>query len=134
MFAVIVDSNDFTTFGGPKMIKRIAATAVIVLGASVGMASPATAELSGGTYAATMTAPNGATTPQTWVLTPCGPDCLNLQKIGGVTRDLYLRGTTWTGTDGDSKDPCTTTIDNNTLAGTDSCGLFAFRVQLAPGG
>ena len=90
MFAVIVDSNDFTTFGAPKMIKRIAATAVIVLGASVGMASPATAELSGGTYAATMTAPNGATTPQAWVLTLCGPDCLNLQKIGGGTRDLYL--------------------------------------------
>lgn len=60
------------------MITRIAATAAVLAGAAVGLASPASAEPLQGTYTAEVIASDGSASPLTnspWVFTPCGPDC-----------------------------------------------------------
>ncbi len=65
-------------------------------------------------------------------VTPCGSDCLHLQTPGTVEFDLHRQGDTWTGSytmnDGVV---CAVSVDNASLAETDTCGANAITWQLA---
>jgi hypothetical protein len=115
-------------------ITRVAALAAILLGTSVGVAGPAHAEPISGTYSAVIG--TGSTTTQTWVFTPCGPDCTSLDRGAGLTiQELRRQGTAWSYTyDDGSGVPCTTTIDSVSLAGETGCSFMKFPVQLIPAG
>jgi len=109
---------------------RIAAVAALLAGASVGLASPASAEFLEGTYTADGIRPNGELSPMTdspWVVISCGPGCL----LTG-SREFRLQGNTWTSSadpDGDGI-VCTTTIDNSSLTGTSGCGFISLPMKL----
>jgi hypothetical protein len=112
------------------MMMRIAAMAAIVAGASVGLASPASAEPLSGTYTAEVIGNNGVPSPLTnspWAFAPCGPDCTR-----GGDREFRLQGDTWTAssdTDGDGI-VCRTTFDNSSLTGMTGCGGMEFPLKL----
>ena len=72
-----------------------------VIGATVALASPASAEPLTGTYNAQFTGQNGSSTTQTWILTPCGPDCSRLDN-GTSVNELRLQGNTWSYSNADS--------------------------------
>jgi hypothetical protein len=104
---------------------------VILAGGAVGLANPAAAEPLSGTY----TADFGSGTVQTWVLNPCGPDCLRLD-VGGPVRELHLQGNTWTVSDDIDGDgiSCLWSIDNTSLAAVTGCGGMTFPGQLTKTG
>lgn len=117
-------------------VVRAAAFSAVLAGASIGLASPASADLVDGTYTATMG--SGATSTNTWVVTSCGPGCAHVEVPGlpNGTRDLRLEGSTWSETsdiDGDGVS-CTTTVDNASLAGNTGCGFMVFPLQLTLAG
>jgi hypothetical protein len=107
---------------------RVAALAAFLTGASVGLATPASAELLGGTYTAVLG--TGRTTTQTWVFTPCGPGCAHLDTGTGPTREMHLQGNTWSALPFGDRNECSTTIDNASLSGTAGCSFMQFPVQL----
>jgi hypothetical protein len=95
---------------------RIAILAAAMAGAAVGLASPASAELLDGTYE--MTYLKDPAPPDTVVITSCGAGCKHWQMSGPyVASEYHLQGNTWTAT---SADGLPMTIDNNTLAGSES--------------
>ncbi|MFL0179224.1 hypothetical protein [Mycobacterium sp. SMC-15] len=100
----------------------IAALATLVAGASVGLAGPAKADLTDGSYTMTMTESDqfkvGQT--QTWNVGSCGPDCRHVEVAGGDTPyDFHLAGNSWTAAQPSGQSHgFTTTVDNNSLAGT----------------
>jgi hypothetical protein len=102
-------------------IIRGLAAGVILAGAAVGLASPASAEPLDGSYAATMLdgggiKKNGSTT--TFTLTSsCGPDCISLHTGSGSPFDLHRQGNAWTG----SVEACTWRLDNSSLVITRTC-------------
>lgn len=90
---------------------RAAAMAALAVGLSIGLASPAGADLTPGTYTARELA-------KPWMFTPCGPDCLTREVLGtGNVADFHLQNGMWTNIDGD----CSTTIDPNSLVGSYRC-------------
>ena len=101
---------------------RLAAPAALALGAALGLAGPASADLNDGTYTMTITASNqfkvGQT--QTWNVGSCGPDCRHAEVAGGDTPyDFHLAGNSWTaGQPSGQAHGFTTTVDNSSLAGT----------------
>ncbi len=97
-----------------------------VVGATVALASPASAEQLAGTYNALFSGQNGSSTTQTWILTPCGPDCSRLDN-GTSVNELRLQGNTWSYSDADQ---CMTSIDSVTLTGTAGCSFMTFPFQL----
>ncbi len=111
-------------------ITRMAAVAAILAGASIVLASPASAEPLSGTYTAEVISPDGAPSPLTnspWVFTACGPDCTR-----GGDREFRLQGNTWTDSsdaDGDGI-VCRTTFDNTSLTGMTGCGGMEFPLKL----
>jgi hypothetical protein len=97
--------------------KRIAILAAIAGAAAVGMAAPASAELTDGTYEMRYVK-NPSPTPDIIVVTSCGAGCKHFQMTGPYTPSEYhLEGNTWTAPSSDGK---ANTIDNNTLAGSES--------------
>lgn len=120
--------------GGDVNITKVAALAAMLLGTSVGLAGPALAEPISGTYSAIVG--SEATMTQTWVFTPCGPDCTSLDRGPGArTQELRLQGTSWSYTyDDGSGIPCTTTLDSVSLTGETGCGFMKFPVRLTPAG
>jgi hypothetical protein len=103
------------------------AVGVALAGAAVGLASPASAELTDGTYQLTYLT-NPDPTPKTVVITSCGADCKRFQIPGPYEPlDYHLQGDTWTATGADGN---TQTINNNTLAGT----ISTWAVQLTKTG
>ena len=86
---------------------RIAAPAAVMAVAAIGLAAPAAAELTDGTYQVTWD--NGGT--KTWVLTSCGAGC----KSDG-SGEYRLEGNTWTQIT--PSGVTVYTIDDTTLAGT----------------
>jgi hypothetical protein len=76
---------------------HIAALAAVLTGASVGLASPAYAEPLSGSYTATVTTSMGylGDKTATWVLTPCGPDCV---RVSDQSVELHAQGGDWIGT------------------------------------
>jgi hypothetical protein len=111
------------------MIKTGAAVMSTVAGVAVGLAASASAAPLSGSYSAVIGGDQGSPTMQTWVFTPCGPNCTSMEidpPHPATIRELHLQGTTWTGPD----ESCVTTIDNNSLAGSTGCGAIVMHVQL----
>jgi hypothetical protein len=87
---------------------------VAVTGVALGLASPASAELTPGQYTGTMLDAGasgkqvGSTKP--YEAAPCGPDCM---MISGT--ELHRQGNTWTGATGASNQII---LDNDTLVFT----------------
>ena len=98
-------------------IGRGLAIGAVFAGTALGLANPASAEPLSGMYKATATDSTGATVDATWILTPCGPDCLTLMWKTSV-QQMHRQGSIWTSTD---KNACVTTMDENTLTGTFAC-------------
>jgi hypothetical protein len=101
-------------------ITRGLGACIVLAGAAVGLAGPASAEPLSGSYTATVidgakTYKNGSTT--TWTLSPCGPDCTHLAP---VDMDLHLEGNNWTGRWGPSN-TCTASLDGGSLVFTEAC-------------
>jgi hypothetical protein len=67
------------------------AAAIIFAGAAVGFASPArAADDFSGTFI-----PNGPGLHTTWVVTPCGPDCVHVADSSGWSADARPFGEVW---------------------------------------
>jgi hypothetical protein len=66
------------------------AAATIVAGAAVGFASPAHADDFSGTYI-----PNGPGLQSTWVVTPCGDDCVRVTDSSGWSADAHPFDGVW---------------------------------------
>ena len=66
------------------------AAATIVVGAAVGFASPAHADDFSGTYI-----PNGPGLHSTWVVTPCGDDCVRVTDSSGWSADAHPFDGVW---------------------------------------
>ena len=91
------------------------AVGVVLAGAAVGLASPASAELVDGTYQLRYLV-DPSPTPDTVVVTSCGAGCKRVQISGPYApSDYHLQGNTWTAA---SEAGSPITIDNNTLAGS----------------
>lgn len=97
-----------------KTLARGLTAGIILAGAALGLAGPASAQLDEGGY--TWTSAGGISTH--WVLSSCGQNCMTVRFSNGEVTDLHLDGNTWTGTDAKG---CTRTIDNNSLAGRNDC-------------
>jgi hypothetical protein len=110
-------------------IARGVAVGVALAGAAIGVASPASAELGEGSYAINSTGGGGGMQIHSqWVVTPCGQDCLTVRFSNGESTDFHLEGNTWTGINAAG---CTWTVDNNSLAGRNSCSV---PIQLTKNG
>jgi hypothetical protein len=93
------------------------AVGVALAGAAVGLASPASAELTDGNYQGNLEI-NGSSHP--WVVTPCGAGCKSVQWDTGDatgTDTYHLNGNIWTAEPSGTTN-LTKTIDNNTLLAT----------------
>ncbi len=114
---------------------RIAGAATALIGAGIGLAGPANAELTAGTYDGAYINASGGELKGEWVFTSCGPNCLSVPTQNGA-RELRLQGNTWTSVVNETLDDgttiaCTMTIDNNTLTGSDNgCGLGNYQIRL----
>ncbi len=113
------------------------AVGVVLAGCAIGLASPASAELTDGTYQANYELAG----VHPWVVTSCGDGCKNVQWDNGErtgTDTYYLNGNIWT--TGAPRDEINNvkTIDNNTLAATNELDLMgthiAERTQLVKNG
>ncbi len=103
-----------------RTITRGLATGIVLAGAAVGLASPASADPVDGSYTATMldgggVKKDGSTT--TFTLTSCGPDCINLNTGSGSPFDLRRQGNVWVG----PVETCTWSLDNSSLVITRTC-------------
>lgn len=87
-------------------------TSVVLVGAAVGLAGPAYAELDPGNYTNISIGGMFGGIKSPWLITACGPDCLTVLYPNGTTVNYRLQGATWTGDDPE----CLRTIDNNSLA------------------
>lgn len=106
---------------------------VALVGAAVGLAGPASAQLDPGTYTATATADQGlfAGVKSRWVVTSCGENCLTVLFSNGKTVNFQLQGNNWIGSDPE----CVWTVDNNSLVYRADCGGGAsMNAQLSKDG
>jgi hypothetical protein len=102
-------------------IKRFAFLAAAMAGAAVGLAAPASAELTDGAYEMRYVK-NPSPTPDIIVVTSCGAGCKHFQMNGPYEPfEYHLEGNTWTAP---SKNGLPNTIDNNTLAGSENTWEF----------
>ncbi|WP_083409208.1 hypothetical protein [Mycolicibacterium rutilum] len=110
-------------------IFRVGIAGAAAVAASLALANTAAAEPLSGSYTATIGNPPMT---QTWVFTPCGPDCTSLDMGGGAPiKEMRLQGSTWSWTQTSDGIPCTTSIDAGSLAGSTGCGGMTFPVQLS---
>ena len=91
---------------------------VALVGAAVGLAGPASAQLDPGTYTATATDGLFAGAQTRWVVTSCGEDCLTVLLSNGKIVDFHPQGNNWIGSD----PQCVWTVDNNSLVYGAVCG------------
>jgi hypothetical protein len=97
-----------------RAFTRGLAVSVALAGAAVGLASPASAELTDGTYQMAYLA-NPGPAPITVVFTPCGDGCKSSKVVGPYeAQEFHLQGDTWTAP---RPNGSIETIDNNTLTG-----------------
>jgi hypothetical protein len=120
-----------------KSLATLSATLVLA-GAAVAMAGPASADPLSGPYTATVIDGGGhieVGATQTWMFTPCGPDCTHYRTPGKQAGDLHLQADTWTGTTPwSSGGTCANTMDSNSLVFTMACPPATLVFQLAKGG
>jgi hypothetical protein len=91
------------------------AVGVVLAGAAIGLAGPASADPTAGPYTATIIDPGASnkTGSVNWSLEPCGPDCFRLLGAQGrVLNELRRQGDVWTGV---SPNGDTAMLDNNSL-------------------
>lgn len=103
-------------------LTRNLAVGAVLVGAAVGLASPASAELTDGTYQLTY---QGDPAPRNLIVTSCGDGCKHGQIVGAADAggvDFHLQGSTWTA---DSSAGTVVTIDNNTLGGSSGSNPFS---------
>lgn len=104
---------------------RIAATAALFAAAAVGLAGPAAADLTDGTYEKTYLF-DGRT--QTVVFTSCGAGCKRAETPGAPSAEYHLAGNIWTHT---LESGAVATIDNDSLTGAfSSSGLTSGEFKL----
>jgi hypothetical protein len=119
-------------------IVRGMAAGVVLAGATVGLAAPASAGPHDGMYTATITqatpagqgADPGGT--MTVILGDCGPDCTKfLSSAQKFVGDLRLQGNTYAGsvTSAESGAVCNATIDNGSLYLILDCPSMPANVQ-----
>jgi hypothetical protein len=102
-------------------IIRMLGVGAVLVGAAIGLAGTASAELTDGTYRLTYLA-NPGPEPRTVVVASCGDGCRHLQIVGPYNAvEYHLQGDTWTAP---SSDGHPKTIDNNTLAGSASTWAY----------
>ena len=109
-----------TMSGIPTTIRGLAVGAVLA-GCAIGLAGPACAELTDGTY--TVDYIGHPSDSKTLVVNSCGDGCKHTQIVGAdpAGLDFHLQGNTWSG----QADPETTvTIDNETLGGSSGSSPF----------
>jgi hypothetical protein len=108
-------------------ITRGLAVGVVLAGAAVGLAVPASAEPLSGSYTETVIDGGMEGVTKMFVATACGPDCAHLVwNVPGVVGDLHSHGDTWTGTH-NTRQPdvtCTVTINMKSLVDNEECGPF----------
>ena len=113
-------------------IIRGLAVGVVVAGAAVGLASPASADLHSGSYTATVTNGGGRVRPgvtHLWTLTSCGSGCLHIHGDDPVwDKDIHLQGNTWTPADNGF------TIDNDSLVESETFNGANIQWQWAQNG
>jgi hypothetical protein len=116
-------------------IKRGMAVGVVLAGAAVGLASPASADPLSGSYTETATGGSFPGLIRTFIATACGADCAHLEWNTGTAGDLHPQGNTWTGTRIPPDVTCTYTVDMKSLVANDECGpLGNTRWQLTKNG
>ena len=107
--------------GGTTTSIRGLAVGAGLVGCAIGLAGPASAELTDGTYEMTYLA-NPGPPPRTIVITSCGDGCKHTQIVGPYeATEYHLQGNTWTAP---APDGFPRTIDNDTLAGSASTWAF----------
>ena len=99
-------------------IPRNLAVGAVLVGAAIGLAGTASAELTDGTYQ--MRYFDGSSSPGNLVATSCGAGCKHIQVGAAEPLDLHCRRTMWTAT----SEGGLVTIDSNTLAGSTAGGAF----------
>ena len=101
-----------------KTITRGLLASVVLVGAGIGLAGPASAQLESGSYTYTSIGGmfGGISAPLEF--TSCGQNCLTALYPNGNVVNFQLQGSTWTGNDPE----CVRTIDNNTLKMGADCG------------
>lgn len=116
---------------------RIAGLSTVLAGMALGLAAPASADLTDGSYQAIYEV-NGSSHP--WVVTPCGAGCKSVQWDSGDatgTDTYHLKGTIWTA-EPTGLPNTTKTIDNNSLLATLEGDVFdkhlVQRTQLVKNG
>jgi hypothetical protein len=126
-----------------EMIVRIVGIAAVLAGATLGLASPASAVAPSGTYTATVTEASGTVGPApidvgatvTWALTPCGPDCARLEvnpPNPHPQMELRLQGNSWAG--GPDELGCTKTISADASTATEVCKMWTIHYSLGRNG
>jgi hypothetical protein len=99
--------------GNHRAVRGLA-IGVVLAGCAIGLAGPASADLTDGTYQMTYLADPGPP-PATIVFTSCGDGCKSSQVVGPYdAQDFHLQGDTWTAP---RPNGSLETIDNNTLVG-----------------
>jgi hypothetical protein len=97
------------------------AVGAVLAGCAIGLAGPASAELTDGTY--TLDYIGHPSDSKTMVVISCGDGCKHMQIVGadpgGV--DFHLQGNTWTGLSSGT----VVTIDNDALGGSSGGNPFS---------
>jgi hypothetical protein len=115
-----------------------AAVGLVLAGAAIGWAAPASADTPSGSYTATITQGGGGVRggrTTTITFTPCGPDCTNMRVEGtGAAGDLHQQGSAWVGSlTAENGDVCAQTLDSK-LVMTSECPTHRIVMQLAKNG
>lgn len=101
------------------LLSGIACAAGLV--ASIGLAGPVSAEVPSGSYNATDPS-GGLPSLRPWVLTPCGPTCVNVQTAGTQNFDLHDQGNgLWTGAHTFKASTCQDSLEIATMTITNTC-------------
>jgi hypothetical protein len=106
--------------GNHRALRGLAVGAVLA-GCAIGLASPASAELTDGTYELTY---QGDPAPRNLIVTSCGDGCKHGQIVGAADPggvDFHLQGNAWIADSAGT----VVTIDNNTLGGSSGSNPFS---------
>lgn len=108
-------------------ITRGLAVGVVLAGAAIGLAGPASADPTAGPYTATIIDPGAShkTGSVNWSLEPCGPDCFRLLGTqANPMYELHRQGNVWAG-NSLSGSGNTATLDNDSL-------IFTMQIPAQP--
>lgn len=117
-------------------ITRTAGACIVVAGAVIVPAAPASADVGGGPYTVTYIDGGGAFKAGDtahWNFSPCGPDCIHVNTGGKFNMDLHREGGAWNGPWGPGNS-CTASLDDGSLLLTEMCPNYPnLTAQLSKG-